>query len=221
MQETGNNIPAVQDKILSIRIDADGLYFYDRFIPLGSGRDFVAVLRRNLPRAEDFDRVGAGLDTLNMAAVPAFYFEPALLEGYLSVGNMLPSGYVPVRSAVGDIIVVMACRADIAAILEELYSDKLFYRSPLEELLAPTDATVTRLLMTVRNVYISVWREGLKFAQVLPYTSGADPLYYVTSLNRELEAGQGALSLFGAIDPKLAKALGKRFKNVVHEDNKR
>jgi len=213
MQETNN-------KVLSIRLAADGFYFNDAFVACPPER-LAGMLKGQFADA-GYQRAYVEIDTLSTVAVPDSGFENALAEGYLSVNNLLPEGYVPVRTQWNETVIVMSCREEIVAWLRECYGTEVEFFSPLACVLDTDDKTETfNLCLTDTNVYIALWNKELKFAQVLPYSSPADLGYYISTLAEEYGLNKEKVYLVGKHNKKLIRQLERFFPRIFDADNKR
>ena len=218
MQETGNK--RTGSAVLSVRLTPDGFYFDDRFVACPPQRS-LEMLKEQFA-AYGGRMVSVEIDSLSTVVVPESCYDNVLAEGYLTANNMLPAGYVPVRAQWEDVVIVMSCRADVAKWLQERFGNRVSFISPLAKVLDAADKKETfKVWFTDANVYIALWNKGLKFAQVLPYSSLMDFGYYISSLTAEYGLRKAKLCVGGKLDKEEVRELGRLFPRMVYADNKR
>jgi len=207
--------------VISIRLAPEGVYVDGDFMACSPERALEA-LKEHLGEARSgetsslYSGARVEVDTLATVVVPATYYDNALAGGYLAVNNMLPEGYVPVHTQWNDVVMVMSAPADVVSWLQERFGPKVEFLSPLVHALDTDDtAAAFHIWLTVGNTYIALWDNELKFAEVLPYTSAADLIYYVSELGAQYGLIRRKLYLGGKFDREFIRKLRRVFPKVV------
>ncbi len=208
MRETGNN-KHKNDKILSIRLSSDGLSFSvisptggteENNISFGHNQASAAdALKRVMESHEEFSKefssVQIFLDTAYTVYVPAEVVDadPGSGETWLNSAGIYTdkSDRVIISSAVGDVCAVMVFDCGVIDCLKAKFGDKAVFFSPLQENIEMKGRFDTGgggayiVNLTGKNLYITSFDDtgGLSIAEVYPYNSDADIVYYLHKLS--------------------------------------
>ncbi len=195
---TGSNQPYV-NKGVSIQLKLGGHSFSAATLP-PAGEEGLVLCELLTPRTllvpqEEFDEAAAEM-LLDAAGIPCAEHECVVWSN-------------PGESAVA----VMAFdKAEIDA-LRMHFGDRLQFTSPL--LFKPTCPPAAVWLCRKDNLlYIKVYNDGLRFAEVVTLQTEADLVYYTELLDREFELAGFELCPAGELTGKAHKMLSHYFKNV-------
>lgn len=193
-----DSAPATNE--VSIRLASDGHSFTVSGLDGADGNGPVGVL------------------TPRTTLVPAELFDAAQAERLLAAAGMAPAGgECAVWSAPHcDAVAVMAApRAAVAQVRERLGAD-VGFTAPL--LGGPQTALATIWVCSVAGLlYIKVYDETLRYAEVVPVAADADAEYLFERLGAEFPTRERTLLLAGDETKRLRKLLGGRFKRVLCE----
>lgn len=195
---TGSN-HSVVNKGVSIQLKLGGHSFSpDTLPPVGEENDIRCELLTPktllIPR-EEFDATVAG-KLLEIAGMP-----PA--EDECTIWS----------ESEETAVAVMAFGCEQIEALRKRFGDRLHFTSPL--LFTPQCAPASVWLCRKEDLlYIKVYDDGLRFAEVVTIQTDADLLYYIELLNREFKFAQFELCPAGEIGGTAYKMLRRYFKNV-------
>lgn len=230
MQVTGSNIS--NDKVLSIRVSPDGLYFWYAkgepklivFSREDNYRDEIALALKYIVGVErQFESVRYYEDTLRTILVPAEHFDESLIGEYLKLNN------VEVKE--GEGVAAVAARQDVFAILPynkettefigQLLGREVSVGS-LFELDFALSATLAAeghnciITLTKANVYITVFDCGqMIYADVLKWKKGEDILFYLKNIEKTFGLSDLSLYVGGPDTQQMCRYMRKVYKNVT------
>ena len=116
----------------------------------------------------------------------------------------------------GEITAIMALSNAVASALHERFSDGVTFTTPLLHTITTKRPTVW-LMMSDDHMYIKVWQNGLRYAEVLPLRTTEDILYYVAELDKEFKIKDFSILISGNGAKDRGKLLKKYFKRVKCE----
>lgn len=228
MQVTGNSNP--HDRILSIRLSSDGLYFWY------AGREAQkAAFSGENPLEEEIASAVAYIkaaepnlgaicyyeDTLKEVLVPDELFDDSLIDNYLAVNNIEVGegeqvAVVGIAEGVKSLVVYNKAVADIVArgVEQELTVGSHFGQNIAA--LASNSGLACTLYLTPKNVYMTVVDAGaLKYCDALRWNSREDVAFYLATLDKEFGLGKSPVYVAGHNAGETAKYLRKFFKGTV------
>ena len=184
------------------------------------GEKLAEAIVRCLKRAGRFDSAELYLDTRKCLLIPAEFFDPSRTKDYLSINN-IPTGE---DEAVLDIpltpgiVAVTIYPRPILDTVRNILGEDTAVNSPFAINLShpPTrDRLYLALYLTPGNAYITICgAEGMEYCEVLPYSGGADILYYIQELSAQYGLGESAIYIRGEGGRRVAKLLKKYFRNT-------
>lgn len=193
---TGNNHPGV-NKGVSIQLKLGGHSFSRETLPTTDGEVLCELLtpKTLLVPQEEFDATAAE-KLLEIAGMPCADDECAVWSDTNEAA-----------------IALMAFDATEIEALRTHFGDRLQFTSPL--LFRPTCAPAALWLCREEDLlYIKVYKDGLRFAEVVTVQTEADLLYYTELLDREFKLAEFELCPAGEIGAAARKMLRRYFKNV-------
>lgn len=195
---TGKTDSAESPKKVSIQLSLDGHSF--------------SALPGDFP-GEDSVRVE--LLTPKTMLVPEELFDCDHAGELLAAGGMAPDADECAVSGEpqGGVVALMAWPAEDVRRIRQTLGSRVRFATPLLDMPALTEAGVWADLVS-GLLYIKVFGDRLRMAEVIPAASEADVLYLFERLNAEFPLAEQVLYLTQRAKP-LRKSIGKRFKRIV------
>lgn len=237
MPETGNNIEK-KDKILSIRLSLNGLYFSvaeeNQIIKHGSDETSSAngigndaqrlrqLLADNELTDTLYDAVEIALDTEKMVLIPSEAFSADLAPSYLKInGHELSENERAVCShEVQQIVAAMAWDSIVIDMLTEVFGQQLRFSSPILNSIARQQSNSIEITKFGDRLYVTLHNSSLEFAECLPYSTIADTLYYIETLKKQFGMDKRTLYIYGDDAKVMANQLKQYYRRVtLREDN--
>lgn len=245
MRGTGNNRHS-NEKILSIRLSPDGLSFsvispsgkdggevrIELDHSAGSMTDAVGVILESREEfSEGYSSVQIFLDTVDTVYVPAEVVdegqEPSVV--WLNRAGVYPTETqkIIVSPAVGEVCAVMAFDGGAIDRLKAKFGGRAAFFSPLQENIEmkgrlDMGGGCYIVNITEDNFYLTAFDAAgqLYIAEVYPYASGADIVYYLHRISGIAPGDRKALRrlriyLYGDCAPACVKTLRKYFRRAV------
>lgn len=228
MQVTGNS--NLHDRILSIRLSSDGLYFWyagrevqkAAFSGTKPLEEEIASAVAYIKAAEpNFDAVCYYEDTLKEVLVPDELFDDSLVANYLAVNNIEVGegeqvAVVGIAEGVKSLVVYNKAVADIVArgVGQEFTVGSHFGQNIAA--LTSNGGLACALYLTPKNVYMTVADAGaLKYCDALRCNGREDMAFYLATLDKEFGLGKSPVYVVGHNAGETAKYLRKFFKGTV------
>lgn len=228
------------DKILYIVISPDGLSFwtvkeeevflrFDKTAPTDENlrRGLASVLKKAGGNA---DRIRIYPDTAKTILIPNELFDAGMTQEYFAINGIAAANdrlLVSDMDFGGDKIkIITAVDRLWGDIIDEVFEGRAEFFSPFvinrhsylkSQKKNPRAKDCTALYLTARNVYITVNASAsgrMLYCEVLPYSSPADILYYMTDLATRFDILKGVVHIKGRECRETLRALRKTFKKA-------
>lgn len=233
MQETGNkNI--ISDKVLSVRLTAGGLSFSvlpagkderEHFLAYLKDAKKVDSLRQMFTKVRElggatYATVQVLLDTPDTVFVPAKLLESMPPENFLYEGGIFPGAdkVTLVSPEVDNLCAVMSFDREVIGFFVERFGDNVIWFSPLQENLEVRERVNLSeggyvVNITEGNLYVSSFNSNgqLLVAEVYPYSSEADIVYYLYKLTEYSAAKKDRIFLYGGRAAQHTRIVKKYF----------
>ncbi len=230
MQETGNKTLAgkIAERVLSIRVAADGLSFScpfdvkaapEGFFDFASGFSVENIVSRLIEEhkllPENFPKVEIEVDTNRIVLIPNTMFEEGMEENYLKANKVVYGrDEMTVVSPAFGIRAVMVAPRPAVEYLRSVWPGLTFTSPILKSIYRPKRGTV-ELNLTPSVAYLTVIEDKLNFAEAFPYSTSADLMYYIQRLGKIVDLQNSTILVLGHGDDAVIKLLSKYYRSVI------
>lgn len=225
------------NRTLSIRLNEHGLYFSVLPVSGSKGESHYALPTDAKLRAAavkkifeiqpelsgEFKAVQILLDTPDTVFVPEEALLKSTPESFLNeAGIFTGADKTSVTSpATHRLCAVMNFDSEVLSYITERFGDKTVWFSPLQENIEVKERVVLKdggyiVNLTEKNMYVTSFNSkgDLLVAEVLPYQSDADIVYYLSKLTEYSAAEKERIYLYGNNAKQYYKIVRKYFKGV-------